>query len=353
MSKATGATLAQIAELAGVSTTTISKVLNGRTDVAPATRRRVESLLQEHQYQRRGRQNSRAPLIELVFHELHSGWSMEIIRGVQEVAKAHGLGLVLTESGTRHTPDQDWLDGVIERRPLAVVLVFSDISPAQRAMLEARSMPFVIIDPAGDPAAGVPAVGSANWAGGLSAVRHLIDLGHEHIAVISGPRDMMCSHARVDGYRSAMAAAKLEVDDAWIRYGDFHSEGGAARARELLDLPEPPTAIFAGSDLQALGVYEVARERGLRIPEDLSVVGYDDIPLSQWISPQLTTIHQPLATMGQEAALMAVRLSRGQRLATTRMDLSTTLVVRASTAPPARARARSGYGPGGERAQSA
>lgn len=334
MSRAPGATLAQIAEIAGVSPTTISKVLNGRTDVAPATRRRIESLLLEHQYQRRGRQDSRAPLIELVFHELHSGWSMEIIRGVQEAAKASGLGLVLTESGTRQTPDENWLEGLIERRPRCVVLVFSDISDTQRAMLDARSTPFVIIDPAGDPASGVPAVGSANWSGGLSAVRHLIDLGHEHIGVISGPREMMCSHARVDGYRSAMAAARLKVDERWVRYGDFHSEGGAARARELLDLPEPPTAIFAGSDLQALGVYEVARERGMRIPDDLSVVGYDDIPLSQWISPQLTTVHQPLAAMGREAALMAVQLSSGVTPANTRMDLATTLVIRDSTSRP-------------------
>ncbi len=111
---------------------------------------------------------------------------------------------------------------------------------------------------------------------------------------------MMCSHARLDGYRSAMTSAGLPIREEWVRFGDFHLEGGARHASELLDLDEPPTAIFAGSDLQALGVYDVARLRGIRIPEDLSVVGYDDIPLAEWVSPRLTTVLQPLEEMGRE-----------------------------------------------------
>lgn len=335
MTESERATLAQIAEEAGVSLATISKVLNGRTDVAASTRQRVEDLLARHRYRRRGGGRSHAPLIELVFHELHSGWSMEIIRGVQEVAEEYGLGVVLTKSGTRHSPGPEWIDGVIRRRPMAVLLVFSEVPPAMRETLTARSTPFVVMDPAGDPEPDVPAVGSANWAGGLAAVRHLIGLGHERIAVISGPTDMMCSHARIDGYRAAMAAAQLPVRDEWVVYGDFHSEGGAEWARRLLDLDEPPTAIFAGSDLQALGVYDAARERGLRIPADLSVVGYDDIPLAQWVSPRMTTINQPLAEMGRQSVRIAVGMARGEITDTRRMDLATRLVVRESTAPPA------------------
>ncbi|WP_235912294.1 substrate-binding domain-containing protein [Ruania zhangjianzhongii] len=177
-------------------------------------------------------------------------------------------------------------------------------------------------------------MGSANWCGGLAAVRHLIEEGHERIAVISGPKDMMCSHARVDGYRSAMASAGLPVRDASVTFGNFHISGGAEHGAHLLDLPQPPTAIFAGSDLQALGVYDVARERRLRIPDDLSVVGYDDIPLAHWVSPRLTTVHQPLVAMGREATLLALRLADGTGEPSPRMDLATSLVVRESTAPP-------------------
>ena len=328
------ATLAQIAQEAGVSLATISKVLNGRSDVAASTRERVEQLLAAHQYRRRSSGKNRSHLIELVFHELHSGWSMEIIRGVQQAAKENGLGVVLTESGTRHAPGAQWLAEVLQRRPDGVVLVFSEVPPAMRETLAARSIPFVVIDPAGDPDPEIPAVGSANWSGGLAAVRHLVAAGHERIAVISGPKDMMCSHARVDGYRSAMAAAGLPVRQEWVAFGDFHISGGAEHGVRLLDLPEPPTAIFAGSDLQALGVYDVARDRGLHIPEDLSVVGYDDIPLARWVSPRLTTIHQPLVEMGREATLLALRLADGAAEPGPRMDLATRLVVRESTAPP-------------------
>ena len=329
-------TLAELASEAGVSIATASKVLNGRSDVAAATRARVEALLDRHGYRRRTTGRPTARLVELVFHELQSAWSIEIIRGVEEAAAAHGVSVVLTESGTRHAPADDWLEGVIQRRPIGVVLVFSELPDPMRSALAARRIPFVIIDPAGDPPVGVPSVSSANWSGGLSATRHLIGLGHERIATITGPEDMMCSLARVDGYRSAMNAAGLPIRDEWIRFGDFHLEGGARHAAELLDLPEPPTAIFAGSDLQALGVYDVARTRGIRIPDELSVVGFDDIPLAEWVSPRMTTVLQPLEEMAREAAKLVIRLADGPISPTPRVELATRLVVRESTAPPRR-----------------
>lgn len=329
-------TLALVADEAGVSLSTISKVLNGRTDVAAETRSRVERLLRERGYERRGgRAQSKAELIELVFHELESIWSMELIAGVETVAKQHGLSVVLTVSGSRHSPDPDWIEGVMRRRPVGVVLVFSDLAPEYRDRLRSRAIPFVIVDPAGDPSPDAPSVGSANWSGGLMATRHLIELGHRRIAAITGPEDMMCSLARLDGYRSAMNSAGFPIDPEWIRFGDFHVSGGRDRASELLALETPPTAIFAGSDLQALGTLDAARASGLRVPEDLSIVGYDDIPLARWVTPRLTTVHQPLKRMGEEAARLVIRLS-GERPATTpRMDLATSLVVRESTAPPA------------------
>jgi LacI family transcriptional regulator, xylobiose transport system transcriptional regulator len=329
-------TLALVAEEAGVSLSTISKVLNGRADVSAATRARVEELLHERGYARRGaRAQRKGEFIELVFHELESIWSMELIDGVENVAKEHGLSVVLTVSGSRHSPAPDWIEGVMRRRPVGVVLVFSDLAPEYRERLRSRAIPFVIVDPAGDPSPDAPSVGSANWSGGLLATRHLIELGHRRIAAITGPDDMMCSLARVDGYRSAMNSAGLEIRPEWIRFGDFHVTGGRDRATELLALPERPTAIFAGSDLQALGAMDAARALALRVPEDVSIVGYDDIPLARWVTPRLTTVHQPLKRMGEEAARLAIRLSEETPPTTPRMDLATSLVVRDSTAAPA------------------
>ncbi|WP_327123351.1 LacI family DNA-binding transcriptional regulator [Streptomyces sp. NBC_01727] len=328
------ATLAEIARAAGVSAPTVSKVLNGRADVAPGTRTRVEELLLLHGYRRRRGSTAQSQLIDLVFHELDSSWAMEVVRGVENVAREEGLSLVLSESAGRLTPGQTWVDGVLARRPVGVILVLSDLTAAQRAQLTSRNIPFTVVDPAGDPGDDVPSVGTTNWQGGLAATRHLTGLGHQRIGVVSGPSRMMCSRARVDGYRAAMETAGLPLDPALVREGEFSHEDGYSAGLELLRLPEPPTAIFAGNDLQALGVYEAARELGLRIPEDLSVVGFDDLPLTRWIGPPLTTVRQPLIEMAETAARLVLDLSRGQQPATTRVDLATNLVVRSSTAAP-------------------
>ncbi|MFI2373592.1 LacI family DNA-binding transcriptional regulator [Streptomyces sp. NPDC018964] len=326
-------TLAAVAKEAGVSMPTVSKVLNGRSDVSRATRAKVERLLEVHGYRRRTQAASRSPLIELVFHELDSIWAMELIRGVENVARENRATVVLTESGTRHTPAPEWLPGVLQRRPLGVVLVFSTLPEDVKRRLRAAAIPFVVIDPAGDPDPDVPSVGSANWAGGLAATRHLTEQGHERVAIITGPEDMLCSLARLDGYRSAMAMAGLEADPRLTRFGDFHVQGGFEHAMDLLEGPDRPTAVFAGSDLQALGVLEAARVKGLRVPEDLSVVGYDDVPLAQWSSPPLTTVHQPLRHMAEEAARMLLRPD-DPGTAAQRIELATHLVARQSTAPP-------------------
>jgi LacI family xylobiose transport system transcriptional regulator len=132
-----------------------------------------------------------------------------------------------------------------------------------------------------------------------------------------------------------MSMASLPVDPELIRYGDFHVEGGCEQAVRLLELDEPPTAIFAGSDLQALGVLEAARTKGIRVPKDLSVVGYDDVPIARWSSPALTTVHQPLKEMAEEATRLVLRMRDGEPTST-RMDLGVDLVVRQSTAAPRR-----------------
>ncbi|MFC8720506.1 LacI family DNA-binding transcriptional regulator [Kitasatospora sp. NPDC057198] len=327
-------TLSEIARAAGVSAPTVSKVLNGRADVAPATRAKVEEILRRTGYQRRRTAAPPSRLLDLVFHQLDNAWAMEVIRGVENVARDEGLSVVLSESAGRLTPGQTWVDGVLARRPAGVVLVLSELDAAQRDQLASRDIPFVVLDPAGDPAEGVPAVGAANWQGGLAATRHLLDLGHRRIGMISGPSGMMCSRARVDGYRTALGTARLPVDPELIIEGNFYHEIGQAAAHTLLTRPDRPTAIFAGNDLQALGVYEAARELGLRVPEDLSVVGFDDLPLARWVGPPLTTVRQPLVEMAETAARLAIELGRGEQPTATRVDLATSLVVRSSTAPP-------------------
>ncbi len=327
-------TLSAVADEAGVSMSTVSKVLNGRPGVSLSTRARIEALLQDQGYNRRGDALA-APLIELVFSALTTEWAIEIIRGVESVAREHGMSIVLTQSGDRQSPGPEWIDGALQRRPLGVILIFSDLSDENKKQLRIRNIPFVVIDPAGNPAPDVPSIGAANWSGGVLATKHLIDLGHTRIAMITGPDDMMCSRARVSGYRSALEEAGIPVREDLILAGGFLREDGIRAGRELLTRADRPTAIFAGNDMQALGVYEVARELELEIPGDISVVGYDDLKIAQWVGPPLTTVRQPLNEMAEQATRLVIRLREDTQSESLRVELATDIVVRGSTAKPA------------------
>jgi LacI family transcriptional regulator, xylobiose transport system transcriptional regulator len=326
-------TVAGIARLAGVSAPTVSRVLNGQSGVAPSTRQRVEAIIREHGY-RRAANGGPAAILELVFHALESLWALEIIRGVEQVARQHKLAVVLTEMEGRLTPGRAWTEQVLARRPMGVIAVFSELTVQQQSQFATRSIPLVVLDPTGEPLHQTPSVGATNWSGGLTATRHLIGLGHRRIAMICGPVDWPCCRARLDGYRAAMDAAGVPVDPDLVRVSTLYVEGGLRDGAELLSLPDPPTAIFAANDLQALGIYEAARQAGIRIPQDLSVVGFDDLAFTQWSGPPMTTVRQPLVQMGAAAADMVLALAGGRPPGNNRLELATTLVIRQSTAPP-------------------
>jgi len=326
-------TVAAVARLAGVSAPTVSKVLNGRSGVALSTRRRVEAVLREHGY-RRPDAIGPAALLEVVFHALESHLAIEIMRGVERVAREHELAVGFTEARGRQTDGRAWIEQVLARRPVGVIAVYSHSTPEQQAQFAASSIPLVALDPTGEPVHETPSVGAANWSGGVAATRHLLDLGHRRIGVIGGPDDILCARARLDGYRAAMDAARVPVDPRLTRLGLFSFDDGLRLGRELLGLAKPPTAVFCSNDLQALGLYEAARQAGVRVPQDLSVVGFDDIEFARWYGPPLTTVRQPLAEMGATAAGLVLDLARGVKPTHTRIELATTLEIRQSTAPP-------------------
>lgn len=317
-----------------MSIPTVSKVINGRPEVAPATRSRVERLLQQHGYQRRASTgDTPAGLVDLVFAEIESPWAMEIVRGAESAAHEAGASLVMSVLHTHAGPGRDWMERLAGRRTDGVVIVASRLSTGVQDQLRARSLPFVVVDPEGEPAPGVVSVGATNWNGGLAATRHLVELGHRRIAMISGPADMLCSQARIDGYRAALETAGMPVAPELIRRGTFLVDSGHDNGHALLSLDDPPTAIFAGSDLQAFGVFEAARQRGLRVPEDLSVVGFDDLPLARSAWPPLTTVRQPLQEMAALATRTVLAMGRGELPESRRVELATELIVRESTAP--------------------
>lgn len=324
-------TVAVIARLAGVSAPTVSKVLNGRPGVATQTRRRVEEILREQGYKRPDAV-APAPLLDVVFRELESHMAIEIMRGVERVARRQELAVCFSEM---RGPGRGWVDRILSRRPVGVVAVYADAMRSEHDRLAASGIPLVALDPTGEPLHDVPSVGAANWSGGLAATRHLLELGHRRIGMVNGPAGFLVARARLDGFRAAMDEAGVPVDRELVRDGHFAYVDGVRHGRDLLALAEPPTAVFCGNDLVALGVCEAAREAGVRVPDGLSVVGFDDVEAAQWSGPALTTVRQPLRDMGFAAAELVLDLASGREPRHRRVELPTTLIVRGSTAPPA------------------
>jgi LacI family transcriptional regulator len=326
-----------------VSVATVSKVLNGRDDVAPATRALVQDLLHEHDYVARRLRPAQSPTVELFFHGQLNAYHTEVLQGVVEAGAEAGVAVVVSVRPRRQRSSGGkrpaaWARELAAAGRQAAIVVTSELTGADLTALSRARMPVVVVDPLNLPTARVTSVGSTNFAGGLAATQHLLDLGHRQVAYLGGPATAACNQARMHGYRGAMEAAGAPVPDAYVRTARFSYEHGIAGGAALLGLPQPPTAVFAGSDETALGVIEAARVRGLRIPVDLSVVGFDDTPVARLAAPPLTTVRQPLREMGAVAVRTALRLAAGEGVDSHHVELATELVVRQSTAPPPKVR---------------
>jgi LacI family xylobiose transport system transcriptional regulator len=325
--------VATVAGLAGVSAATVSKVLNGHAGVAADTRVRVENVLREHGY-RRPAITEPAAAIELVFYGWEGDLATHILDGVEREARQRQLAVVTTNALCPVVAARTWSEQLLARRPMGVIVVHSRFTPDEYSQFAVGGIPLVALDPMGEPAHATPSVGATNWNGGVTAARHLLGLGHRRIAVISGPLDLLCARARLEAWRATLDTAGAPLDPRLVRAGRFQLDDGLRLAESLLELSDRPTAILCGNDLQALGVYEAARRAGLRIPQDVSVVGFDDMPLASWFPPPLTTVRQPFTEMGQAAAQMLLSLAAGKPPENSRVELGTTLVVRGSTGPP-------------------
>jgi len=331
-------TLADIAQQAGVSVATVSKVLNGRPGVSEAKRAEVLRCVKTSGYAGRSGQSKKpSKLVDFVMRGIDTLWATQLLVGAETEAARAGVGLVISATHGRVIGNRRWIDRIAERQPDGIVVVASRMHAGIEAELARLRIPYVMIDMVGTPPPGVAVIGATNAAGGRTAVDHLVELGHKKIAIITGNRELASSQERLDGYLASLVRAGISPRNEYIAYGNFEISGGYRGACTMLDLPDPPTAIFAGSDLQAYGVYQAARERGVRIPEDLSVIGFDDVPMCEWLMPKLTTIRQPLEEMARQGVRMVLSMAyQDVKPSTAKVELATTLVVRGSTAPPLR-----------------
>ncbi|ALD11719.1 LacI family DNA-binding transcriptional regulator [Clavibacter capsici] len=334
-------TMAQIAERAGTTVPTVSKVLNGGTDVSEATRARVMAAAHALDYRRRPRARPAdgdpraARVVDVVVGHIEGSWVGPVLSAIEEEASAAGVDLVLT----RARPDGEWISRLLRRPSLGAILVLVDATPAGLHALTTAGVPVVAIDPSTRPPAEVASVGATNWDGGRIAAELLVAEGHTRIGVIGGVEAHLFGSARIDGLRTALRSAGIAVPDELVVYCDWDRERARAAAGALLAAPDRPTAIFACSDVMGLGVYEAADDAGLRIPDDLSVVGFDGVQESAWAMPPMTTVRQPIAEMGATAFHLLQQADRSGRSraggpAGSRMELATELVRRGSVAAP-------------------
>lgn len=335
-------TLATVAASAGVSVATVSKVLNGRSDVAAATRVIVQEVLQQHNYVRSTPPPlnlSPHPTVEIEVDGALNAYSCEVVQGVIDAGSQMGVAVVVSShvgSGGNRPVERAavWARALESSGRRGVIAVTGKLTAEHLRALSRAKIPLVVIDPMTMPHARVNSVGSTNFAGGLTATRHLLALGHLRIAYIGGPETAACNQARVHGYRAAMESGDAPILPGYVTTGRFDYETGATIGGRLFDLSTPPTAIFAGCDEIALGVIEAARIRGLSVPRDISIVGFDDSQIARMAAPPLTTVRQPLKEIGGVALRTALRLATGEAIESHHVELATTLIVRGSTAPP-------------------
>jgi LacI family transcriptional regulator len=332
-------TVRAVAAQTGLSIATISRVLNGGGNVAPDTRERVRQVVErlgDRAPEPRRRppprpRATRAPVFVRCPYLL-TDYFGHIVTSIAETLALHGQHMLLDAGDSVVT------SGVVRALPrrgdaYGAVLI---LPPEPRADLEglaARHYPFVVVDPRTAVPRGMVSISAAHFSGARAITRHMIELGHRYIGVITGPPDWHSRDDRVGGHLAALAEAGMLGDSKLMRYGEPAAKTGAWAGRELLDLRPRPTAIVCFNDKVAVGVLKAATARGLRVPQDLSVAGFDDIDVSRATTPRLTTVRQPLQEMGRTAVTMLMRQLDGHAHEALSMELETRLVVRESTGP--------------------
>ncbi len=330
-------TIVEVAEKAGVSLGTVSRVMNNDVHVAPETRERVTTVMREMGYvanrQARGLKGNRTNVIGVLVPDLGTGYIGEILHGIDAELGLHRLDLMLFTTHRTAVKEANYVANMVQGMVDGLLVILPRNPADYTGTLTSRSFPFVLIDHqgTGNPC---PAVGATNWQGAYNATEYLLKLGHTRIGFITGSMDLGAAIDRLEGYKSALQVHHIPEDSQLIYEGTFFQPDGYAGGSALLDLQDPPTAIFASNDVMAMGVMDAIRSRGLRIPEEVSIVGFDDIPQAAMVRPALTTVRQPLEQMGRLATQMLIDQLKNPEKEIGRIELPTELIVRDSTLSP-------------------
>ncbi len=282
----------------------------------------------------RGLPGGRTGLVGVMVPIVHAGYFSFMLSGLAEALYEQDLRGVICPTLHEHERELGLLDRLMHGTTDGAILMLPTETSAELEALRRAGFPFVVLDPRVPLDDGIASVSAGNASGAREATQHLLGLGHRRIAAITGPAGWTATEDRLVGYRAALAGAGIVRDASLEVRADFLVEEGYRAAQHVLGLPERPTAVFALNDNIAIGTIRAARDAGLSVPGDLSVVGFDDLEVAELVTPPLTTVRQPLAEMGRMAVSLLTRLLDGQRLEALKVELATKLIVRGSTAPP-------------------
>lgn len=330
------ATMKQVAEKARVSTTTVSHVINNTRVVSEDARERVLAVIREMRYipsaVARSLKNDKTHTLGMIIPNNSNPYFAEVIQGIEDESFKLGYNIILCNSYDDPKKQAAYTRVLMEKRIDGLILVASGSDQELNQLLADEDIPKVLVDRE-VPGVAADFIEADHEQGGYLATRYLIDLGHRAIACVAGPKTLLPSGDRVQGYWRALQEAGIPFREEFLAHSDFTSQGGYTAFQQLLALKQRPTAIFASNDLMAIGGLCAAQQAGMKIPEQLSVIGYDDIALASFSTPPLTTIAQPKHEIGVLTAQVMVKRIQNAELPLRREMLETKLIVRQSTAP--------------------
>lgn len=333
-----GITIKDVAQMAGVSVTTVSHVINNTRYVSDGLRARVQDAIRELDYHpnalARGLRGGESRTIGLIVPDNSNPFFAEVARDIEDVGFAKGYSVILCNSDGDIKKESAYIEILIAKKVDGVIFIASGSSHDHIQRLLRRDIPVVIAD-RDISSFPVDMVMVSNEQGGYEATKYLLALGHKKIGCITGPSELTPSADRVRGYRRAILEENIPIIDEYIVSGDFRFQSGSAAMECLLNLADPPTAVFICNDMMAIGALRTLRKAGLKVPEDLSIVGFDDIELASAVSPALTTIHQPIEEFANLTVKILLNRIHKKPAGKRRMVFETRLVIRDSCAAPA------------------
>jgi len=328
-----GVTLREVAARAKVSIGTVSAVINGSALVKEKTRNQVLKVVRDLNYRpnrlARSLRTKKTLSIGLIISDITNPFFPEIVRGAEDVAKKEGYNIILCNTDEDVTTGISSLNLLREKRVDGLILVGGVVPTEEIKELQEEGFPTVIVEREFDGLK-LNTVLVDSKAGAYEATLHLINLGHRRIGFISGPLNRPPSLGRFEGYKLALKESGIGWDDSLVKEGDFRFNGGHRAMIQLLHRPQLPSAVFASNDLMAIGALEAIKSQGLSIPEDIAVVGYDDIPEASYTSPSLTTVALPKRRLGATAMELLLKILAGEEKTSQRIVLPTKLVIRKS-----------------------